>query len=128
MGQACNGEVLERGAVVQQRKKLNLRGAQIHFRRLQIGFVGNPLKLQTVEIDLRDRAGFIALAVYIKKMVVIREIFLGQIENGLFLKRLNEGRPQIKDEGSLQVRLSRTADFGPTLATLHAQPPLLLTS
>ena len=47
-------ELLDRRAVVQQLQQLNLGGAQIHDRCLQLRFVLHAQQLDAIEVDLGD--------------------------------------------------------------------------
>ncbi len=118
-------ELLDRRAVVQQSEQLNLRRAQIDFRRLQVGFILHALQFQPVQVHLRDAARLVALAIYLQQPVVVCEIFLGEIQDGLLLQRLHEGHAQIEQQHSFQVRLVRDRDRGRLLRAL--QPQLALT-
>ena len=55
----CPGNIvlINRSAIVEQRKQRYLRGAQVDVGGFQVGLILHPLQLQPVEVDLRDVAG-----------------------------------------------------------------------
>jgi hypothetical protein len=70
---------------------LDLCGSQVYLGGLQVGFVLNALELEAIEINLGDGAGFVTVAVYIQDMVVVSEVFPGEVKDSFLLKGLDEG-------------------------------------
>ena len=117
---------LDRRAIVQQRQKLDLGGAQIHFRGLHIGFELHALQLQPIEIHLRDIAGFISVATDCQHVVPVSEVLLGQRQHGLCLQRLHECVAQAEKQRSLQIGLVGFGNVSGFLRAFETQLPLVV--
>ena len=83
---------VDRRVVVEQRAKLDFRGAQIDQGGLRVGFKLNALQLQAIEVDAGDVPHLQALAADIEHAIVISEALLCHRQHGLLLQHLHEGR------------------------------------
>ena len=118
---AGNVELFDRRAIVQQLQELNLGGAQVDDRRLQLRLVLHAQQLDAIEINLRDVARFQTVAADGDDLVVVVKVALGQIKNRLCFERLHKCRAQSELQGALQVLVLRLGDARSLLRALLTQ-------
>ena len=114
-------EAVDRRAVVQQREQLDLGGAQIDPRRLQVGFELHALQLQPVQIHLRDIAGFETVRAHGQHLVVVGQVFRGEGHDGLLLQGLHEGIAQVEEQRALLIGELGFGHGGALLRALQTQ-------
>src|ERR1700689_4128003 len=112
-------------AVVKQSEQVDLGGAEVDERGLHVGFVLQTLEFEAVEVDLGDVAGLVTVAADLQHLVVVTEIILRQVEDGLGLQNSYESAAQIKNQGAFGVGLLGGADGGALLGGLVAQSALV---
>src|SRR5579859_1918077 len=89
-------EAVDGAAVIQQGEEIDLGGAQVDQRSLQIGLVLQALEFEAVQVDARKVSGLEAVAADFQDLVVIVEIVLGETEYGLGLEHSYKSAAQVE--------------------------------
>ena len=84
---------------------MNLRGSKIHGRGVDIGFILDSLKLQSIQLGFGNVARLKAVPADLQRMVPVAQVLTSQLQPGLGLQGLDERTPQIEHQVALQVRL-----------------------
>src|SRR5262249_9117123 len=79
-------ELVDGRPIVQEHQQLNLRGPDVHLSGLQVGLVLDTLKLQSVQVDLRDVPHLKAVSTYGENLVKKRHVVSGEREDGFGLQ------------------------------------------
>ena len=119
--------LIHRGALVEQHQKSDLGGAQADQRGFQVALILHALQLQAVQVNLRDVSGGKAGAADLQHMVVVLEVILGELQDGLGLQCADEGRAQAEEQRAFEIGLGAGGDGRALLRALQAEFALVLT-
>ena len=119
-------ELVNRRSIVEQCKQLESSQSASSRPRFASRTRTVSAAVRDGRVDPCNPSDSVTVATDVQYLVVIGQVLLCQIQDGLFLERLHEGHAQIEDQRSLQVRLARHGDLGRLLRALQPQLAFVL--